>query len=75
MYWYIQRYWKIEPKKMVRLLGVVCYKEIAYFYGYLAHHDKYCGGLAPSLGNDRYLDEQARVRRKNCSLLARTGYS
>jgi len=23
MYWYIQRYWKIEPKKMARLLGVV----------------------------------------------------
>ena len=21
MYWYIQRYWKIEPKEMARLLG------------------------------------------------------
>jgi hypothetical protein len=74
MYWYIQRYWKIEPKKMARLLGCFFLKN-AYFYGYLAHHDNHCGSLSPSLGNDRYWDGQAWVSRQNCSSPTGTGHS
>jgi MFS-type transporter involved in bile tolerance (Atg22 family) len=64
MYWYIQRYWKLDSKKMARLLAVIVFVENlstddeSLVHGY-SHH----GSCDPSLGNDRYLDGQAWVRR------------
>ena len=55
--------------------GCCVFLKNGYFYGYLAHHDNHCGSLAPSLGNDRYLDRQAWVSRKNCSSPTGTGHS
>jgi len=65
-FWYIQRQWKIDSKKMARRPSVFLF----YFKrtldtdtkrGVLVHGDKRGRDSAHPLGNDRYLDNQVRV--------------
>ena len=63
VYWYIQRRWKIDSKKMARLLVVILLRESVIDYGDSVHRDNYCGCFAPSLGHDWHLDGQVWVGR------------